>query len=135
MDQSSVTQNRRSGRSPVLLSAKIDVLGAEVSVLLRNLSSEGALIESSELPREGATTTFRRNDLTISGRIVWVEGRFAGLAFDRQLEREELLRHVPRPRQRLEQQFRRPGLACQPLSDCDRKMVQMWATPAPLRER
>lgn len=135
MDQSSVTQNRRSGRSPVLLSAKIDVLGAEVSVLLRNLSSEGALIESSDLPREGVTTTFRRNDLTINGRIVWVEGRFAGLAFDRQLEREELLRHVPKPRQRLEQQFRRPGLACQPLSESDRKMVQMWATPVPFRER
>lgn len=135
MDQSSVTQNRRSGRSPVLLSAKIDVLGAEVPVLLRNLSSDGALIESSELPLEGATTTFRRNDLTIKGRIVWVEGRFAGLLFDRQLEREELLRHVPKPRQRLEPQFRRPGLACQPLSESDRKMVQMWATPAPFRER
>ena len=133
MDQSSVTQNRRSGRSPVLLSAKIDVLGAEAAVLLRNLSSEGALIEGSELPPEGASTTFRRNDLTIRGTIVWVEGRFAGLAFDRQLEREELLRHVPKPRQRMEQQFRRPGLACKPLSEADRKMVQMWATPLPFR--
>jgi hypothetical protein len=133
MDQSSVTQNRRSGRSPVLLSAKIDVLGAEAAVVLRNLSSQGALIEGSELPPEGASTTFRRNDLTIKGTIVWVEGRFAGLAFDRQLEREELLRHVPKPRQRTEQQFRRPGLACKPLSDADRKMVQMWATPLPFR--
>ena len=134
MDQSSVTQNRRSGRSPVLLSAKIDVLGAESAVLLRNLSSEGALIEGSELPPEGASTTFRRNDLTIRGTIVWVEGRFAGLAFDRQLDREELLRHVPKPRQRMEQQFRRPGLACKPLSEADRKMVQMWATPLAFRQ-
>lgn len=134
MDQSSVTQNRRSGRSPVLLSAKIDVLGAEAAVVLRNLSSQGALIEGSELPPEGASTTFRRNDLTIKGTIVWVEGRFAGLAFDRQLEREELLRHVPKPRQRTEPQFRRPGLACKPLSDADRKMVQMWATPLPFRQ-
>ena len=134
MDQSSVTPNRRSGRSPVLLSAKIDVLGAESAVLLRNLSSEGALIEGSELPPEGASTTFRRNDLTIRGTIVWVEGRFAGLAFDRQLDREELLRHVPKPRQRMEQQFRRPGLACKPLSEADRKMVQMWATPLPFRQ-
>lgn len=134
MDQSSVTQNRRSGRSPVLLSAKIDVLGAETAVVLRNLSSQGALIEGSELPPEGASTTFRRNDLTIKGTIVWVEGRFAGLAFDRQLDREELLRHVPKPRQRTEQQFRRPGLACKPLSEADRKMVQMWATPLPFRQ-
>ena len=134
MDQSSVTQNRRSGRSPVLLSAKIDVLGTEASVVLRNLSSDGALIEGAQLPPEGVSTTFCRNDLTIKGRIVWVEGRFAGLAFNRQLEREELLRHVPKPRQRTEQHFRRPGLACKPLSDADRKMVQMWATPLPFRQ-
>ena len=133
MDQSSVTQNRRSGRSPVLLSAKIEVLGAEVPVVLRNLSSEGALIEGAPLPSEGATTTFRRNELSVNGKIVWVEGRFAGLVFDRQLDREELLRHVPKPRQRVEQQFRRPGLASQPLSEADRKMVQMWARPLSLR--
>lgn len=135
MDQSSVTQNRRSGRSPVLLSAKIEVFGSQSAVVLRNLSSDGALIEGSQLPPEGTTTTFRRNELTISGRIVWVEGRFAGLVFDRQLDREEMLRQVPKPRQRVEQQFRRPGLACQPLSEADRKMVQMWATPLPFRQR
>ena len=133
MDQSSVTQNRRSGRSPVLLSAKIEVLGAEVSIILRNLSSEGALIEGAQLPTEGATAIFRRNDLAVTGRVVWVEGRYAGIAFDRHLEREELLRHVPKPRQRIESQFRRPGLACEPLSDADRKMIQMWATPVSLR--
>lgn len=134
MDESSVTQNRRSGRSPVLLSAKVDVFGAEVAVILRNLSSEGALIEGSELPAEGARTTFRRKELTVTGRIVWVEGRYAGVAFDRRLDREELLRQVPKPRERVEQQFRRPGLSSQPLSEADRKMVQMWATPAALRQ-
>ena len=133
MDQSSVTQNRRSGRSPVLLSAKIDVVGAEVAIILRNLSSDGALIEGARLPAEGATTCFRRNDLAVTGKIVWVEGRYAGIAFDRHLEREELLRHVPRPRQRIEHQFRRPGLACEPLSEADRKMIQMWTTPVSLR--
>lgn len=133
MDQSSVTQNRKSGRSPVLLSAKIEVLGSQVSIVLRNLSSQGALIEGSELPPEGTSTTFMRNDLKVKGTIVWVEGRYAGIAFDRELEREELLRHVPKPRQRTEQQFRRPGLACEPLSEADRKMVQMWATPLNFR--
>jgi hypothetical protein len=130
MDESSITQNRRSGRSPVLLSAKVDVDGAEFSVVLRNLSSEGALIEGAKLPKEGQATTFKRNELSVRGRIVWVEGRFAGLAFDRQLEREELLRHVPQPRQRIESQFRRPGLACRPLTEADRKWLQMWATSA-----
>jgi hypothetical protein len=130
MDQSSLAQNRKSGRSPVLLSAKIDVGGVEVSVILRNLSAEGALIEGAEIPPEGATTLFNRNELSVRGRIVWVEGRYAGVAFDRRLEREEMLRHVPQPRQRIEPQFRRPGLACRPLTDADRKWLQMWATSA-----
>ena len=84
----------------MLLSAKVDVDGAEVAVVLRNLSVEGALIEGKNLPREGGFTVFKRNDLCVTGHIVWVEGRFAGLRFDRQLDREELLRQVPRPRRR-----------------------------------
>ena len=128
MDQSSLSQNRRSNRSPVLLSAKIDVGGTEVAVILRNLSSEGALIEGAKLPVVGSVTPFRRNDLSVTGRIVWVEGRFAGLAFNRHLEREELLRQVPQPKQRFEQQFRRPGLTSEPLSEADRKMLELWST-------
>jgi hypothetical protein len=128
MDQSSAAQNRRSNRSPVLLSAKIDVNGTLVPVILRNLSAEGALVEGTNLPSEGSATVFERNDLRVSSRIVWVEGRYAGVAFDRHLVREELLREVPRPRQKFEPQFRRPGLACRPLSDAERKMIEMWAT-------
>ena len=133
MDESSASQNRRSTRSPVLLSAKIEVDGAEVSVILRNLSAEGALVEGARLPAEGSITVFRRNELCATGEIVWVEGRYAGIAFNRQLEKAELLRDVPRPRQKFEQQFRRPGLACRPLSEADRKMIELWMTPGLLR--
>lgn len=133
MDESSMTQNRRSRRSPVLLSARLEVDGVEVPVVLRNLSAEGALVEGSQLPREGVATQFKRNELTVKGRIAWVEGRFAGVAFDRHLKPEELLQHVPKPRQRIEPKFRRPGLACQPLTEADRKMIQMWAAPIAFR--
>jgi len=134
MDQSSVAQNRRSSRSPVLLSAKVEVEGALVPVILRNLSADGALVEGKNLPAEGASTVFERNDLRIKGRIAWVAGRFAGIAFERHLNREEVLRHVPRPRQKFEPQFRRPGLSCEPLSESDRKMIEMWATPGAFRQ-
>lgn len=133
MDQSSVAQSRRSNRSPVLLSAKIEVEGDLVAVRLRNLSADGALIEGDLLPAEGSTSIFERNELRLKSRIVWVEGRFAGVAFDRKLDREELLRQVPQPKQRFEPQFRRPGLNSRPLSDHDRKMIEMWATPIALR--
>ena len=133
MDQSSLAQNRRSNRSPVLLSAKISTGGTEVAVVLRNLSTEGALIEGADLPVEGSNTVFRRNDLNVQGKIVWVEGRYAGIAFNRELEREELLRQVPRPRQRFEPKYRRPGLASEPLTESDRRMIGLWATPSTLR--
>jgi hypothetical protein len=132
MDQSSLTQNRRSNRSPVLLSAKLSMGGEELSVVLRNLSSEGALVEGSQLPVEGSATVFKRNELSVAGRVVWVERRLAGIAFDRELEPSELLRQVPRPRQKFDPNFRRPGLACRPLSDSDRKMLEVWMTQAPV---
>src|SRR5690349_9728982 len=102
MDQSAITQNRRSNRSPVLLSAKLVVGGDEMSVVLRNLSSEGALVEGAHLPIEGSAAVFKRNGLSAPGHVVWVAGRYAGIAFDRKLEPSELLRQVPRPRQKFE---------------------------------
>jgi hypothetical protein len=133
MDQSLAAQNRRSSRSPVLLSAKLAVDGTIVPVILRNLSAEGALIEGAQLPPEGSATVFERNALRVLSRIVWVEGRFAGVAFDRQLGRDELLREVPAPKQKFESKFRRPGLASNPLSDAERRMIEMWGTPLPQR--
>ena len=134
MDESSITQNRRSSRSPVLLSATVDIAGNTHAVVLRNLSSEGALIEGERLPIEGSTVVFRRDALKVNGRIVWVEGRYAGLAFNRRLEREELLREIPRPHRPLERQFRRPGFASRPLSDADRRWLQTFAAEPPRRE-
>jgi len=131
MDASSISQNRQSRRSPVLLSAHVLIDGADTSVVLRNLSATGALIEGAKLPAVDAPTTFKRKDLEVTGRIAWVHGRFAGLAFDRELEPAELLRQVPKPKQRFEQQYRRPGLTCEPLSASDRQMLEMWATSAP----
>jgi hypothetical protein len=103
-----------------------------VPVILRNLSAEGALIEGSSLPAEGTVVFFQRNDLRVKSQLVWVEGRYAGVAFDRQLAREELLREVPRPKQKFEPQFRRPGLACRPLTESERRMVELWAATTPL---
>ncbi len=128
MDQSLASHNRHSNRSPVLLSAKIGWNGQLKPVRLRNLSSEGALIEGDALPEQGSDIIFERNELRVKARIVWTEGQYAGVAFDCRLPRDELLRHVPKPRQTFESKHRRPGLACEPLTEADRRMVQLWAT-------
>jgi PilZ domain len=132
MDQSSITQNRRSRRSPVFLAATVEVAGVPQPVKLRNLSEEGALIEGDRLPLEGTTTFFERNDLRLKSRVVWVCGTYAGVAFARPLRSDEVLRNVPQPRQRQNADFRRPGLACRPLTDQERRMVEKWMVSSPM---
>lgn len=133
MDESSMIKNRRSRRSPVLLAATVEIAGQPVPVKLRNLSEEGALIEGEQLPLEGSNTYFERNELKLKSRIVWVHGRYAGVAFDQALKPEQVLRNVPVPKPRTQAtDFRRPGLACRPLSDYERRMLERWMTASPV---
>jgi hypothetical protein len=131
MDESNMSQNRKSRRSPVYLAAAVEIAGVAQPVKLRNLSEEGALIESERLPLEGTTTFFERNELRLKSRVVWVEGRYAGIAFARPLRQEEVLRHVPQPRQVTQGDFRRPGLACRPLTAHERTMIEKWMVSSP----
>jgi hypothetical protein len=133
VDQSAPGQNRRSNRSQVILSAKLEMAGESQPVILRNLSAGGALVEGKWLPAAGSNILFVRDNLRVPARVAWVESRFAGLAFECALDKAELLRQVPQPRERFEPQFRRPGLTCGPLTEADRRMVEMWATPLPLQ--
>lgn len=110
MDQSSASQNRKSRRSNVLMSASLELSGTSVPVKLRNLSSEGALVEGDKLPVEGASIQFRKGDLCTAGTVAWVKGRQAGINFGQNLDPEQLLRHVPAPKPRVTPAFRRPGL-------------------------
>lgn len=126
-----MTQNRKSRRSPVYLAASVEIAGVPQPVKLRNLSEEGALIESERLPLEGTMTFFERNELRLKSRVVWVEGRYAGIAFARPLRQEEVLRHVPQPRQLVQGDFRRPGLACRPLTAHERTMIEKWMVSSP----
>ena len=131
MDESSMSQNRKSRRSPVYLAASVEIAGAPQPVKLRNLSEEGALIEAERLPLEGTTTFFERNELRLKSKVIWVQGRYAGIAFARTLRQEEVLRHVPQPRQVAQADFRRPGLACRPLTDHERSMIEKWMVSSP----
>lgn len=131
MDESSMMKNRRSRRSPVLLAANVEIAGAPVTVKLRNLSEEGALIEGDRLPLEGATTFFERNDLRLKSRVVWVQGRYAGVLFDEKLNRDDVLRNIPAPRPRTQVEFRRPGFSTRPLTPYERRMLESWMTTPP----
>ena len=131
MDESSITQNRQSRRSNVLLAATIEALGTEIPVKLRNLSVEGALIEGEGLPVEGSEVLFRRNELSVSSRVAWVHGNHAGVAFREPIQQEDVLRNIPGPKYRAPLNFRRDGLAVRKLSPDERRLVESWAwTPS-----
>jgi hypothetical protein len=131
MDESSMMKNRKSRRAPVLLAATLEVAGQEVPVKLRNLSEQGALVESDQLPLEGTGIVFQRKELRVPSRLVWVQGRYAGVSFDHPLKPEEVLRNVPKPKAQApaaKGEFKRPGLACRPLSEYERRMLERWMT-------
>ena len=116
MDESEKTQNRRTRRSNVLMTATLELSGGVLAVKLRNLSVDGALIEGDALPIEGAAVVFKRNELAIPGRIAWVKGTRAGVTFTEKLEPETLLHHIPRPKPRVAPVFRRPGFQSREIS-------------------
>ena len=132
MDESSITQNRRSRRSHVLMAASIEAAGVAVPVKLRNLSSEGALVEGDRLPSVGSPVLFRKNELNLAGHVAWISGRRAGIAFDAMLEPDSVLRHVPSPRPKAKFDFRRPRLKAADLSPGERKMAEDWIWGKPI---
>ena len=127
-------QNRRSRRAPVLLAASIDVRGVPVSVKLRNLSAQGALIEGEQLPSDGVTTFFSRKELRLKCQVMWVVGRYAGIRFARELNPDEVLRYIPPQRETFRPEFKRPGLACKPLTPSEKKMIEAWIATAVSRD-
>ena len=126
MDQSANIGSRRSRRSNVLLAATIEAGGATIPVKLRNLSAYGALIIGESLPDEGSPVLFRRNDLSVSGRIAWVRKDHAGVGFDAELQPQEVLRHIPKPVRKPQPDHRRPGLSSRPLTPAEEQFIEQW---------
>lgn len=77
---------------------------------------------------ENCELLFCRNDLQVPGRVAWVRGRFAGIAFSEPLDRKVVLRHVPVAAARAApaQLFRRPSVKRHEMSDEDSRWVDGW---------
>jgi hypothetical protein len=136
MDESRMSQNRRSRRSNLLMAATLETVSGTAKVTLRNLSAEGALVEGDRIPDAGQQLVFRKNDLAISGRVAWASERRAGIAFDAELRPEAVLRHIPEPRHRAELSFKRPALSSPRMSAEERRWCEtfIWDRPLPAVE-
>lgn len=129
MDASGPTQNRRSRRSNVLLKATLELPGASLPVVLRNLSQEGALVQAEELPEPGMRVLFHRQGLSVPSRVAWAQANYAGIEFEFPLFPGELLRHIPPTPKKVPTPIKkRPGFAAKPLSEAERMMIERWAT-------
>lgn len=109
------------------MAAALESSGASHPVKLRNLSADGALVEGEDLPVEGSQVLFRRQELGVAAKVVWVSGERAGLQFCEALPPETVLRHIPTPRPRILPEFRRPGLQPRELSESDRRRGADWS--------
>jgi len=118
-------ESRRSPRSRVFLTAILELPDRAIPVVLRDLSEHGALVESSVLIEPDSIVTFRRSGLAVQGRIAWVRGMNAGVAFSRSLNAQDVLRHIGTPQRRETDKsfFRRPALTRQGMSAEE----QRWA--------
>lgn len=110
---------RRSPRSKVFLSAVLEWPDRKLTVVLRDLSEHGALVEmKSEIPAD-SELTFCRNELRVRGYVAWVGNGTAGIGFARPLKADVLLRHINRPARRPvdDSLYRRPGFTNRNMSD------------------
>lgn len=129
MDESAFNSNRRHSRANVLLKATLEIPGASLTVVLRNLSQEGALVQGDQLPAIGQRVLFHRQGLSVPSRVAWCHSRLAGIEFDFPLFPRELLRHVPTSERKVPSPLgsRRPGLGANPLTDAERQLIEGWA--------
>ncbi len=114
-----------------MMTATLEVSGRVIDVTLRNLSSDGAQVEGSEVPVEGSRLLFRKGDLALAGTVIWTKGKQAGILFAQELDPATVLNHVPAARPRKTGDFRRPGLSTPRLTEQERSLAKSWITAGP----
>lgn len=131
MDEGLSPQKRRAHRSNLWMTALVEHGGGSLSLVLRNLSSHGALVEGEHGLATGDQVLFRKNELEAPGCIVWVDGKKAGIAFATSLDPEDVLRHVPAPRALPQVVHKRPGLRGRMSAEERSFGESLWGRPLP----
>lgn len=114
----SAAKRRQASRDSMFLTTDVLVQGAEkaVTVLVRNLSPGGMMIDSNPVFQEGALLTAAVRGIgTLTGKIAWIIEERAGVSFDEEIDPKEA--RAPVSEAKLKGSFtpqphrsRRPGL-------------------------
>lgn len=119
------------------MEARVETLLSRNPGFILNLSCNGAMVYSQELPQVGASVVLRCGPLDVLGTVMWAEqGRF-GIQFDEPIP-EEVVVGMRREadaaaRQAMQSGEGRPGFALHPISVAEWKTAQEWAVTSSRR--
>lgn len=82
---------QRDGRIRLHLLATLATTTRTQSVVLRNISAGGAMIETQDSPAVGSTVQLRRGALDILATIVWAERNRCGMEFVEPIDAERIV--------------------------------------------
>ena len=86
------SDTRRSVREGVALAASAFALGRSRSVIVSDLSGEGALLDGRDLPMPGEDLLMIVGSLESFGKVVWRTGEKAGILFDEAIHEADIAR-------------------------------------------
>ncbi len=130
------SDERRSARANVILTAVIEHGSARIPVRISNLSEHGALVVGDGLPQDETQINFRCNGASVQGWVAWSRAGRAGIQFGTPLQPDALTQREAAPRATIikdnrEVDFRRPGFRGNQMTDEERKIVEEWNQPRP----
>jgi hypothetical protein len=74
-------QKRTTKRSRLLLTGHLDGTDGPQEVRIRDVSSDGALVEAATAPAIQDQVRLMCGDTVLAGRVVWVDGAWCGIEF------------------------------------------------------
>jgi len=130
------SDERRSQRANVILTATVESGGVHTPVRIGNLSAHGAMIIADRLPPLEALVTFHCNGIAVQAWVAWIDAGRAGIQFADPID-PDMLTKRPAIRQptivkdRRDVDFRRPGFRGNQMTEEERKIVEEWNRPEP----
>ena len=125
------TDDRRSARANVILTALIEDGDIRAPVRVSNLSEYGALVIGDRLPSGESHVTLHCNGTAVRCWVAWSQGGRAGIHFEEPVCPELLTKRESPPtpvitKDSRSTDFRRPGFRGNQLTDEERKILEDW---------
>src|SRR5574338_310335 len=123
------SDERRSKRANVILTATVESGGVRTPVRIGNLSAHGAMIIADCLPPPEASVMFHCNGLAVQAWVTWIQAGRAGIQFAEPMNPDVLAKRAAVPQSMIvkderEVDFRRPGFRGNQMTEEERKIVE-----------